>query len=172
MKQLLDDLDWQSLRASLPSLALTVLLSASVVLMVLKFSGATQTGAGSVRVAVFDVVKFANAQRAVASQFLGKNEDASEAGTLLLSLSSKTTDTITKVAGAGTLVLVKQGVVSGQQVDITDDVLTALGLPTNVPTADPVKYISEVAPTMLAMPRRPAGPVERTEPAPTSKVLP
>lgn len=159
MQKLRDFYEDSGLRAAAPFLLLAVLLSAGLVLGVLKLSGNLGSARGSMPVAVFDVVKFANAQRALASTFVGRKEDPTEAGTLLLSLSKKTTAAIEKVAGAGTLVLVKQGVVAGVQHDITDAVLTELGLPTNVPTAEPVKYLTDIAPTMLMLPNR--------EPAPT-----
>jgi hypothetical protein len=156
MKDFFDNLDLSSLKEAAPMLLLSAFLSALLVLGVLKLSGTVgRVGGGSVTVAVFDVVKFANAQRAVASQFIGKREEASgEAGTLLLALSKKTNAAIEKVAGPGTLVLVKQGVVSGSQVDITDDVLKELGLPTEVPTQEPMRYLTDVAPTMLFIPSR------------------
>lgn len=174
MKNFLEDLDLEALKSALPLVVVSALLAALLVLGVLKASGSMASGGKTVTVAVFDVVKFANAQRAVASQFINKREEASEVGTLLLTLSKKTTAAIDKVAGPGTLVLVKQGVVSGQQVDITDAVLTELGLPTDVPTTDPVKYLEEVAPTMLMMPRRepaPAAPAATSE-KDNAKVLP
>lgn len=174
MKQFLEDLDLDALKSMVPVIVASALLAALLVLGVLKASGSMQRGNGAITVAVFDVVKFANAQRALASQFIGKREDANEAGTLLLTLSKKTTAAIDKVAGPGVLVLVKQGVVSGDQVDITDAVLKELGLPTDVPTVDPIRYIEEVAPTMLMLPRREPTPTpaaaEKTDT--NAKVLP
>ncbi len=147
-------------------------MAALLVLGVLKFSSGTHSG--NISVAVFDVVKFANAQRAVASQFIGKRDEADEAGTLLLTLSKRTDAAIAKVAGAGTLVLVKQGVVAGGVVDITDDVLKELGLPTNVPTQDAMGYLKEVAPTMLFIPTRtpPSATANQAAPDTAAKVLP
>jgi len=156
MNKLLDFFEESGLKAAAPFVVLSVLLSAALVLGMLKLSDSFGGTRGTVTVAVFDVVKFANAQRAVASTFLGKSQDVGEAGTLLLSLSKKTSAAIEKVAGPGTLVLVKQGVVSGSQLDITNAVLEELGLPTSVPTSEPMTYLSEVAPTMLVMPRRPS----------------
>lgn len=174
MKSFLEDFDFAGVKAAAPTVIASALLAGVLVLSVLKVAGGSATPRGaSISVAVFDVVKFANAQRAVASQFIGKKADMAEAGTLLLSLSKKTTAAIEKVAGEGTLVLVKQGVVAGGQTDITDQVLQELGLPTDVPTADPLAYIEDVAPTMLMMPPRPKtsapGP---TAPSTSPQVLP
>lgn len=174
MNKFLEDLDLDALKAMVPAVIVSALLAALLVLGVLKVSGNLRTTSSTVTVAVFDVVKFANAQRALASQFIGKRDEANEAGTLLLTLSKKTAAAIDKVAGPGVLVLVKQGVVSGDQLDITDAVLTELGLPTDVPTVEPMKYLQDVAPTMLMLPRREAGPaVQAPEKADAnSKVLP
>lgn len=174
MSKLSDFLDESGLKSAGPTLVLSALLSAVLVLGVLKLSGNMNTRS-NLNVAVFDVVKFANAQRALASRFVGKTDNASEAGTLLLQLGAKTNAAIEKAAGPGTLVLVKQGVASRDQVDITDAVLADLGLPTNVPTAEPLKYLTEVAPTMLMLPNRPAdgatqAPSQKTDP--DAKVLP
>lgn len=172
MSKLMEFLEESGLKSAAPMLLLSALISAALVLGVLKLSG-NMGGRGNMNVAVFDVVKFANAQRALASRFIGRTENATEGGTLLLQLGAKTNAAIEKAAGAGTLVLVKQGVVSTGQVDITDAVLTELGLPTNVPTAEPMKYLNEVAPTMLMLPNRdvpPSGPAPKTDA--DSKVLP
>jgi hypothetical protein len=176
MKSFFENFTLETFKALAPYLLLTVLTSAALVLGVLKVSNSIGIGSSAnVTVAVFDVVKFANAQRALASTFIGKREDMGEAGTLLLSLSKKTTAAIEKVAGPNTLVLVKQGVVSGSQMDITDAVLTELGLPTNVPSVEPMKLLEDVAPTMLMMPNRDhairaTAPAEKIDSA--SKVLP
>lgn len=97
----------------------------------------------------FDVMQYANAQRAVASAFLKKNADVSNANETLLGLSDRTRKAIEEVAGPGTLVVLKQAVVQGQTRDITEEVLKRLGLPTNAPTSDATAYILDVAPTML-----------------------
>jgi hypothetical protein len=138
----------------------TALVAAALVLGVMHFSGTLRTGASaSVAVVTFDVVKYTNATRAVASSFLKNDAQGASAdsGTLLLNLSERTRETIAYIAGPGTLVMVKQGVVQGQAADITDEVLKALGLPTNVPTQDNAAYALDVAPTMLhLMPPPPA----------------
>lgn len=172
MRNFLESIDWEAYKAQGTYGLLIALVAALLVLGVLKLSDVSR-GGSSVTVAVFDVVKFANAQRALASTFVGKSENSTEAGTLLLTLSKKTKATIEKVAGAGTLVLVKQGVVTGSQIDITDAVLKELGLPTDVPTVDPVTYLSDVAPTMLMLPKREAAPAKTPSTADSSdKILP
>lgn len=170
MKKYFQELDLSVLKELTPYLLMTALATCLLLLGILKMTGKLNNN-GSVSVVVFDVVKFANAQRALASTFIGKREEAGEAGTLLLSLSKKTTATIERIAGPGTLVLVKQGLVSGAQRDITNDVLTELGLPTDVPTVDPVRYMEEVAPTMLMLPRRDKSP-DTPLPTAAAKVLP
>jgi hypothetical protein len=173
MSKIMEFLEESGLKNAAPLLLLSALLSAALVLGVLKLSGNLSGRGGSVNVAVFDVIKFANAQRALASRFIGRTENASEGGALLLQVSAKTAAAIEKIAGPGTLVLVKQGVVSTGQIDITDDVLTELGLPTNVPTAEPLKYLTEVAPTMLMLPSREVTPIEAPSKSDAnSKVLP
>lgn len=138
----------------------TVLVTAALVLGVMHFSGTFRvTSPGSLTVVTFDVVKYANATRAVASNFLKQDAQAAtaDAGTLLLNLPERTREVIARIAGPGTLVMVKQGVVQGQSTDITDEVLKTLGLPTNVPTQDNAAYALDVAPTMLhLMPAPPA----------------
>lgn len=166
-------LEESGLKNAAPMLLLSAFISAALVLGVLKLSG-NMGSRGNVSVVVFDVVKLANAQRALASRFIGRTDNAAEGGALLLQLGAKTNAAIEKVAGAGTLVLVKQGVVSTGQVDITDAVLTELGLPSNVPTAEPMRYLNEIAPTMLMLPNRdvpaPAQAASKTDA--DSKVLP
>lgn len=156
----------------LPYLVVTALVAAALVLGVLKLSGALRHApVGTPAVVSFDVVKYANATRAVASSFLkhGQGGVADDAGALLLELSERTRATIARVAGEGTLVLVKQGVVQGQVADITDAVLKELGLPLNVPTQDPAAYELDVAPTMLRV--LPQGP-RRAAPPSGSNLLP
>ena len=141
------------LKMLLPYLLGTALLSAMLVLGVLKFSGGGRAAAVSQSSAVvFDVVKLANAQRAVASAFLSKDSaQSADTASLLMDVSKRTRDAIRKVAGENTLVLVKQGVVSPELPDITDDVLKDLGLPTEVPTMDTMGYLTDVAPSYLTM---------------------
>lgn len=130
-----------------PFLIGTVLVSVLVVIALMRFMPGVGAG-GSV--ASFDVIKYTNAQRAVASSFLGKNADIGGTNEILLNMPARTREAIASVAGPGTLVVIKQAVVQGQTADITDEVLTKLGLPTNVPTADATAYVMDnYAPTML-----------------------
>lgn len=124
----------------------------------------------SVSVVTFDVLKFTNAQRAIASTFLKPDADISKANEVLLKLPERTREVIAEVAGSGTLVVIKQAVVQGQTTDITDEVLKQLGLPTNVPTSDATAYNLDVAPTMFRLPARQAA--ARAEPSTKAQVLP
>jgi len=139
------------LRVLLPYLVVTALVAATLVLTVLKFTGSAMGGGGAVNAVVFDVIKLSNAQRAVASAMLKREDAAAESAQLLLDVSKRTREAIVKVAGPNTLVLVKQGVISPEMKDITDDVLKELGLPNKVPTADTMSYLTEFAPTYLSL---------------------
>jgi hypothetical protein len=143
-----------------PFLVLTAMVAVAGTLVLFRFTAVASAVAPPV-VASFDVLKYTNAQRAVASSFLKPSEDISRTNELLLNLPERTRKVIQDIAGAGTLVVVKQAVVQGQAKDITDAVLTKLGLPTNVPTADVTSYIMNPAPTMLG-----AAPARAPEPAP------
>lgn len=129
-----------------PYLAMTVLVAVGIMVLFLKFvtPGYTQP-----TVAAFDVVKYTNAQRAVASNFLKPGADIAETNELLLSLPKRTREVIAEVAGPGTVVIVRQAVVQGEVQDITDEVLTKLGLPTNVPSMDSTRYSLDEYPTSL-----------------------
>lgn len=139
------------LTALLPHLAVAVVASVILTISLLRLAPAVAP-AVSVSVVSFDIVKFTNAQRAVASTFLKPNADVSVPNELLLNLPERTRAAIREVAGPGALVVVKQAVVQGQTVDITDQVLSKLGLPLNVPTSDATAYALDVAPTNLFMP--------------------
>lgn len=149
----------------LPYLVGTAFVAAALVLAVLKFAGGPSLGKGAqVNAVVFDVIKLANSQRAVASAFLKNGGDqSSDSAALLMDVSKRTRESIRKVAGENTLVLVKQGVVSPELPDITDDVLKDLGLPTQVPTQDTMTYLTDIAPTHLGLLK--PGPAARPAPA-------
>ena len=132
-----------------PFLALTAVSAVLVVLLMFRFMPST---AGNPSVVSFDVIKYTNAQRAVASSFLKPTSDVSATNELLLNLPSRTREAISSIAGAGTLVVIKQAVVQGQTEDITDAVLKKLGLPLNVPTSDGVELAMDSAPTMFMTP--------------------
>lgn len=156
------------LAALLPHLAVAVVASVVMTLTVLRMVPAAAPSV-SVSVVSFDIIKFTNAQRAVASTFLKPNADVTVPNELLLNLPQRTREAIQEVAGPGALVVVKQAVVQGQTQDITDEVLKKLGLPLNVPTADATSYALDMAPTNLfapaAAPRQqdrglvPSGPI-------------
>lgn len=128
------------------------LFIAAVCFSIYKYSYLIPSAGTSVpKVVTFDVIKYANAQRAVASTFLSKSADTGEASQILLDLPKRARDEISSVAGPSTLVLIKQSVVQGQFEDITDKVLTNLNLPTNVPTADSTAKYMNMAPTNLEL---------------------
>lgn len=104
---------------------------------------------GNMRIVTFDVTRMANAQRAIAAGLLDGNTDV----VVRLSRIGKETEAaIREAAGPNALILVKQAVVFGENIpDITDEVLRRLELPTNVPTIDPAKYLTQDAPTELSV---------------------
>ena len=129
-----------------PYLLVTALVSASLVLGVLKVVQKSPKSLNQGSIVSFDVVRYSNAQRALASTFL-KSSDT-DAGVLLMDLSKKTRDSIA-VHAAGRLVVLKQALVQADIPDITDAVLTDVSLPLNVPTQNPADYAIDVAPTMF-----------------------
>ncbi len=143
-----------------PYLAATVVAAVAATLLTLRLFPAVAPTV-SVSVVSFDIVKFTNAQRAVASSFVRPGADVTATNELLLDLPKRTRSAIAEAAGPGTLVVLKQAVVQGQTTDITEAVLKKLGLPLNVPTADAPAYILDVAPTSffgVPAPSRPAQP--------------
>lgn len=159
------------LKTLLPYLLGTALVTATLVLGILRFTG----GGGSVssfndsHMVQFDVVKYSNAQRAIASAYLkDANNDNS---TLLLDLSKKTHESIDKYA-KGRMVVLKQAIVQSTAPDITDAVLKDLGLPTNVPTQDPSTYALDVAPTMFIVKPEAAGGARTSANLSGANVLP
>lgn len=92
------------------------------------------------RMVVLDVVKLANAERALASKLWQKN------AVDLTSISQRTRAVIAQEAD-GRLVIIKQATVNSHLPDITDQVLRDLGLPTDVPTQLPSDYVLNPAPT-------------------------
>lgn len=135
-----------------PFLAGTALVAVLAVVLLFRFVGVPGGASVNLNAVTFDVVKFSNAQRAVASAFIKRDSDIAQANDLLLGLSDRTRETIEDVAGRGTVVLVKQSVAQGVERDITDEVLKRLGLPTDLPTNDAAAYTLDVAPTMLLRP--------------------
>jgi hypothetical protein len=135
------------LKVLAPYLAMTVLVSVGLVVLLMKFVAPRHLQPA---VAAFDVVKYTNAQRAVASNFLRPNADVSATNELLLSLPKRAREVIADVAGPGTVVVVRQAIVQGEVADITDEVLKRLGLPVNVPSMDSTKYSLDEYPTSLS----------------------
>ena len=134
------------LMSIIPLIGGTALISATLVILLLRF-----TTAAVPRIVTFDVVKYVNAERAIADKMFGKNDPAAVAPSLL-EISKKTRAVIREVAGPHTLVVIQQAIVQGQADDITNQVLERLGLPTNVPTSSPVNYALNFAPTEIGHP--------------------
>jgi hypothetical protein len=103
-------------------------------------------------VATFDVVRYINAQRAVASAFLKQGADQVNAIATLSDLPLRTKEAIAAAAGPNTLVVEKSLIIQGATKDITSEVLKRLGLPADVPTSNAIKYSLEAAPTMFMKP--------------------
>ena len=114
------------------------------------------TSAPTARIVTIDPVELANAERALASKLLtrhGNHPAARRRITLkLFRVGREMRATIRKVAGHGTIVLVKQAVIAGSVPDITKTVLTKLGLPAKVPTVDLTQYLTHgVAATTMSL---------------------
>ena len=118
--------------------------------------GNTSAQAPTARIVTIDPVELANAERALASKLLtrhGNHPAARRRVTLkLFRVGREMRATIRKVAGPGTIVLVKQAVIAGSVPDITKTVLTKLGLPAKVPTVDLTQYLTHgVAATTMSL---------------------
>jgi len=138
---------WYLIKLLAPYLSVTFIFSILVFVLILKY---TPLGLSKPDMVTFDVIKYTNSQRAVASKFLNKNPEAiSQANELLIDLPERSKKAIEKVAGPGTLVVIKQSVVQGQYKDITDEVLDLLKLPKNVPTSDSTQYVMDTYATDL-----------------------
>lgn len=101
-------------------------------------------------IVLVDITKLLNAQRAMASRFMGNPQDTDAISTLA-SAGKQADAVIRQIAGPNAIVLVKQAVVSwpGKTMpDITDAVLEKLGLPVDVPTVDYTKQM-DVLPSRL-----------------------
>ena len=151
--------------------ALSIALAWATPLLLSKIAPATAQSLSAPSVVSFDVIKFLNAQRAVASNFSSPNSAASsEAAEIFAQLSSRTKSTIAEVAGPNTLVVLKQAIVQGQSRDITDAVLSKLGLPTDTPTQDATVLLDPV-PTQSQLLYKQV-PKTPTPSAPSSSPLP
>ena len=116
----------------------------------------SSASAPSARIVTIDPVELANAERALASKLLtrhGNHPAARRRITLkLCRVGREMRATIRKVAGPGTIVLVKQAVIAGLVPDITKTVLAKLGLPAKVPTVDLTQYLTHgVAATTMSL---------------------
>lgn len=135
-----------------PYLVATVFITLGIVVAILKFSPLAPTG--QVNIVTFDSVKYVNAQRSVLSSYIKAGPNAGPE--VLNNLSARAKASIAKIAGPNTLVVLKQAVVSGEGYDITDAVLTDLGLPTKgIPTNVTVQSIMDGPITSLAQPVAP-----------------
>lgn len=168
-------LDWRGIgEQALPILGIAA-LACGLTLGALKLTGnlPTRPAGGALsgdQVVVFDIIKYNNAQRAVASKLLGAAEgERLEAGSMLMELGRRARGTIEKIAGPNRVVLVKQAVLVGAAPDITDAVLLELGLPTDVATVSPADVLGDTAPTWLSLSiraqQRAAGPSGATRDA-------
>lgn len=127
-----------------------ILAAAALFVVIKKTDVALPSLTGSPRIVLFDPVKFVNAQRAAASILVASpNADL----TLTMTQVAKQAEAVIKQEAAGSIVLVKQAVVGGDDLpDITDRVLTRFGLPTNVPTVSTnPDTLEAIAPTDLAL---------------------
>lgn len=138
---------WYLPKLLAPYLVLTAFITLLIFTLIFKF---TSAGAVKPLIVTFDVIKYTNAQRAVAANFLNKNPEAiSQANEILLNLPERAKKVIAEKAGPQTLVVLKQSVVQGQYKDITDEVLDQLKLPKNVPTSDSTQYVMDTYATDL-----------------------
>jgi hypothetical protein len=133
-----------------PQVLIIAMVAAAVVL--LANFGLARSGGPSLsgsRIVSFDVVKLGNAERAVASGLLGTQSANSSDNALLLMQVSKRVQSVIHQQAHGAIVVVKQAVVDGNVPDITDSVLTELGLSTKVPDINPMRYLTSEVTTDL-----------------------
>lgn len=97
------------------------------------------------QVVIVDPIKIANAQRAAAAQIIGESANKDVVLSDVFQVSRRV-QAILEEQSKGRTVLVKQAVLSSNLTDITDDILKAAGLPTNVPSIDIGKQL-QIAPT-------------------------
>lgn len=114
------------LQVLLPYLIVTAIASIVTTLAVLRFAPVAIIKPS---VVVFDVVKLANAERAIASNIIAKNDKSQDSSVILAQVGKRAESSISKIAGPNTIVLVKQAVVGYNLPDITDAVLKDLDLP-------------------------------------------
>lgn len=157
------------LASLLPWLVITAVVSVVLSLAAYKYMGPRFLAP---RTVVFDIVKYNNAQQRLVGQLLQqKGPEVSEAAVLIKGLSGKARQALEEVAGPSTVVMVRQGVVSSNVTDITDEVLKKLGLPTDVPTLSAADPGDDLSFFLRGMARKPqASPAEA--PAPGQNALP
>ncbi len=118
-----------------PYLIITICLAVVLSVGLIKWLSKTEV-LSTQSVVVFDVLKYVNSQRAIASNLLNPSKQ-DDTALFMRDISSRTQAAIAEVAGENTVVLVKQSVVSLKHTrDITDDVLRKLNMPTDVPTLE------------------------------------
>jgi hypothetical protein len=123
-------------------------IGAGVMMMIAIWAFPPQTPSGKPKIVTLDAVRLVNAERAAISGMLGANASRGDIALRMLHIGRSVKATVRKVAGAGTIVVVKQAIVAGSVPDITTKVLKDLGLPLHAPTINLAKYINQ-APTML-----------------------
>lgn len=122
-----------------PNMLITAVISVAATFGISRFTG-NHTGIGaSSKMVVFDVIKYSNAQRKLAAQLVSQDAGG-DAAVILRDVNTRTLaalqDVARKVAGDNATILVRQSVLSAPTAyDITDRVLSDLGLPTDAPTA-------------------------------------
>ena len=147
----------KEIRDSAVFVILAIIVAALLVAVgAVRVQGSSATKAPTARIVTIDPVELANAERALASKLLtrhGNHPAARRRITLkLFRVGREMRATIRKVAGPGTIVLVKQAVIAGSVPDITKTVLTRLGLPAKVPTVDLTQYLTHgVAATTMSL---------------------
>ena len=147
----------KEIRDSAVFVILAIIVAALLVAVgAVRVQGSSATTAPTARIVTIDPVELANAERALASKLLtrhGNHPAARQRITLkLFRVGREMRATIRKVAGPGTIVLVKQAVIAGSVPDITKTVLTRLGLPAKVPTVDLTQYLTHgVAATTMSL---------------------
>lgn len=121
-----------------PHMLLTGLLTFGAISLQNKLT--TGSAFGGPSAVVFDIIKYSNAQRALASKLVAGEGGQGDAAMLLRDVNTRTLGVVQEVAqrigGKNVTVLVRQSVISAPNAfDITDEVLKELALPTDVPTA-------------------------------------
>lgn len=89
------------------------------------------------QIVTFDTAKYVNARRAAASSLLGEDGETRDAAISTLSrIDSGVRPAIEEVADGAVVIVRQAAVLDGSLPDITDTVLSDLGLPTDAPTIE------------------------------------